>query len=84
MLPWFLFSAYLGTIVFVRATKNLDDLTHVKGIISNIRFMKHERRRKYETIYDDVLVVGVEGCGDEFGFIGKEYQKLLSTLPSLL
>jgi hypothetical protein len=76
MLPVFLFPTYMGTLMLDSATKSLEDLSHVKGTITNLRFIKHERKRKFKTIYEDVLVLGIEGCSDEFGFMGKKYDKL--------
>jgi hypothetical protein len=76
MLPAFLFPTYMGFLMLDNATKSLDDLSYVKGAITNLRFIKHERKGKFKTVYEDVLVISIEECSDEFGFMGKKYDKL--------
>jgi len=66
----------MGILMLRNATRSLDDLSYVKGPITNLRFIKHQRKRKFRTIYEDVMVLSIEGCSDEFGFMDKKYDKL--------
>ncbi len=56
---------------FIRGTKTLQDLTHVTGAIKNERYIKHLNpgNRFRKSYYDDIFVLSIEGCNDEFGFI---------------
>ena len=67
---------------FVRGSQNLENLTHVSGVISGDRIMKHKRVGKYKTFYEDVLVLSIQGCEDELGFMNDN--KYYSDLTNLV
>jgi hypothetical protein len=61
-------------IAFERASKNLKNLTHVTGVINTERYIKVLRRSTTyrRAYYQQVLVISIQGCDDEFGFIEKD------------
>ena len=67
---------------FNRASENLQDLTHVTGNLKGHRIIKHKTRNGRVTYYEDILVIRINNCDDEFGF-GKHrefYSKLSNTI----
>ena len=56
---------------FIRGTKTLQDLTHVTGVIKNERYIKHFHtgNRFRQSYYEDIFVLSIQGCNDEFGFL---------------
>jgi len=75
------FVGYLAIATFLRGSENLNELTHVTGSVNQIRMMKHKYVGKYKTIYEDVIVLRIDGSNDEFGFM--EYNKIYNKLLSL-
>jgi hypothetical protein len=69
----------MGTIAFIRSSKTLQDLSNVKGEVSDIRMIKHKNEGKFETTIEDVLVLSIEGSDEKFGFQQKSdaFKKLL-------
>jgi len=56
---------------------SLKDLNHVAGIVTSERYMKHfhsgsNRYVYHPSYYEDVLVLSIQGCTDEFGFMEKD------------
>jgi hypothetical protein len=68
----------MGVLTLIRGSKNLDDLSFVKGIITDSRTIKHTQVGKYRTRIKEVLVLKIEGSNDEFGFMQstKAFNKL--------
>jgi hypothetical protein len=56
---------------YIRGSKNLNDLTHVTGIIDKSRYMKHlhNNTRYRAAYYENVLVFSIKGLDQEFGFL---------------
>lgn len=82
MFPIIAFSCWFAVQTFIRGSENPNDLTHISGVIISDRIMKHKHEGKYKTYYEDVLVISIQGCGDEFGFM--EFNKCYSALKNLL
>ena len=80
MFPIIFFCVYFAIQTYIRGSEKLQNLTHVRGIISGERIMKHQRRGKYRNYYEDVLVISIQGCEDELGYMdhNKSYSKLFS------
>ena len=80
MLVLIYFFVSLAIQAFLRGSLNLKDLTHVTGIIKNERYIKHlNGSTKYRpAYYEDVLVLSIEGCSDEFGLVenNKSYKDI--------
>jgi hypothetical protein len=58
----------MGVLTVIRGSKNFDNLNHVEGQITDVRFIKHKYSKKFKTVFKDVLVLSVDGTSDEFGF----------------
>ncbi len=82
MLPAISFCGWFAVQTFIRGSENLEDLTHVTGIISNERIMKHRHESKHRTYYEDVLVISIQGCDDELGFM--DHNECYSKLTNLV
>jgi hypothetical protein len=56
---------------FIKGTKTLQDLTHVTGAIKNERYIKHLNpgNRFRKSYYEDIFVLSIQNCNDEFGFV---------------
>lgn len=63
------FSGFMAVQTFIRGSENLEGLTHVRGKITSNRIMKSKHESKYRTYDEDVLVISIEGCDDELGFM---------------
>lgn len=70
LLPIFFFID-MSINTFNRGTKTLDSLTNVIGAIKNERYIKsfHPGNRFRSSYYDDIFVLSIQGCNDEFGFL---------------
>lgn len=68
ILSAFSFFAYMGGLTVIRGSKTFDNLNHVEGSITNVRFIKHKYPKKFKTVFKDVLVISIDGISDEFGF----------------
>ncbi len=83
MLPAISFCGWFSVQSIITGSENLEDLTQVTGIITNNRIMKHRHESKYRTYYEDVLIISIQGCDDELGFINhNEYYSKLTNLVS--
>lgn len=71
MLPIISFCILMAITSYIRGSKNLNDLTHVSGIIDKTRYMKHlNNSTKYRAAYyEDILVFSIKGLNQEFGFL---------------
>src|SRR5690348_6924974 len=76
------FPTLMAVEAFIRSSKNLKDLTYVKGKLKDSRIMTHKHESKYRTSYEDVLVVRIDSCDDEFGFI--KSNKIYSELSGIV
>lgn len=80
MTPLILFCVNMSILTYKRGSKTVTDLTHVKGIINEERYIKQRHERtKYRQAYDEyILVFSIQGCDDEFGFTekNKSYEDL--------
>lgn len=76
------FVIWFAVATFNRGSENLQDLTHVTGELKGHRIMKHKYTRRYKTYYENVLVIQIDSCDDEFGFIehNKFYDELTNTV----
>lgn len=61
-------TTFFGVKALVRAFKNYDNLSFVKGTVTDTKMIKQIRKTKYETKVEDVLVLSIEGTRDQFGF----------------
>jgi hypothetical protein len=59
----------MGVTAFIRASKNVEDLSHVIGEVTKTTMIKHVRESKYKTVIEDVLVLQIEGSDEKFGFL---------------
>jgi hypothetical protein len=82
MFPGIAFCGWLAIQTFIRSSENLKDLTHVTGIITSDRIMKHRHESRYRTYYEDVLVISIQGCDDELGFM--DHNNCYSGLTNLV
>ncbi len=73
---------WLAYATFTKESKNLQDLTHVKGELTGSRIMKHKHSGKFRTRYEDVMVLQVDPSIDEFGII--EYKKFYYNLAGMI
>jgi len=76
------FVIWFALATFNRGSENLQDLTHVTGELKGHRIMKHKYTNKYKTYYKNVLVIQIDGCNDEFGFM--EYNKFYGQLSNIV
>lgn len=78
MFPTISFCGWFAVQSIITSSENLEYLTHVTGNITNNRIMKHRHESKYRTYYEDVLVISIQGCDDELGFMNynENYSKL--------
>ncbi|MEO5570715.1 MAG: hypothetical protein ABIT08_05940 [Bacteroidia bacterium] len=63
------FFMVMAVITFANGSKNLRDLTHASGAVSGIRIIEHQTKSREKTYYEDVLVIGIQGCDDQFGIL---------------
>lgn len=59
----------MGVDAFLRASKNMEDLSYVSGYVTGREMSKYKRVGKYETTIEDVLVLRIEGSNEKFGFL---------------
>jgi len=78
MLPSISIFAWFAVQTYIRGSENFEDLTHVTGIITNERIMKHKHNGKHKSYDEDVIVISIQGCDDELGFMAYDacYPKL--------
>ena len=69
MLSLISFTGYMGVLSLIRGFKNLNDLNHVKGKVTDFRFVKHEYQSRRKTKFKNVLVLAIDGSSDELGFV---------------
>ncbi len=64
----------LAVKAFIRGSKKLKDLAHVAGVITNERYIKYKHDgTKYHAPYsEDVFVLSIRDCKDEFGVTEKD------------
>ena len=76
------FFIWFAIATFNRGSENLQDLTHVIGDLKGHRIIKHKYTSKHKTYYEDVLVIRIDSCDDEFGFTerNKFYDQLSNTV----
>ena len=74
MFPIIFFCIFMAVETFIRGSKNFSDLTHVSGIIDNKRYIKHlhNSTRYRAAYYENVIVISIKGCAQEFGFMENE------------
>jgi len=73
------FTTYMGVIAFDRSSKNIEDLSYVRGEVTGREMSKYKRVGMYETTVEDVLVLSIEGSNEKFGFLQSShaFQELL-------
>lgn len=59
----------MGVIAFLRSSKNIEDLSYVKGKVTGKEMGKYKHVGKYKTTVKDVLVFSIEGSNVKFGFL---------------
>jgi hypothetical protein len=64
----FAFLVYLGVLTARRSLKTLDELNYVEGKITDTRIIKHKYRTRRRIVLKNVLVLGVDGTSEKFGF----------------
>jgi len=76
------FFIWFAIATFNRGSENLQDLTYITGELKGHRIMKHEYTSKHKTYYENVLVIQIDSCDDEFGFTerNKFYDQLSNTV----
>ncbi|MEI6184537.1 MAG: hypothetical protein WCP65_03355 [Bacteroidota bacterium] len=77
-----LFPIWLAVISFDRGSENLQDLNHVKGVLKGSRLMKHKHESRSRTYFEDVLVLKIDSCEDEIGFM--EFDEIYPILSKIV
>jgi hypothetical protein len=75
------FCLYMGISALIDGSKGLSDLSYSKGLINDVYFTKQKRKQGFRIISEAVLVIGVDGTNQKFGF--RESSDAYKTLTNL-